>query len=76
MNIDPNHYQPAPGSHAGRIVLVTGAGDGIGKALALALARQGATVVLLGRTLRKLEATYDAIGAAGGPRPALAPFNL
>ncbi len=76
MNIDPKDYRPAPGSHAGRIVLVTGAGDGIGKSLALALARQGATVVLLGRTPRKLEATYDAIIAAGGPTPALAPLNL
>ena len=76
MSIDPTTYHPAPGSHAGRIVLVTGAGDGIGRALALALARQGATVVLLGRTPQKLEATYDAIVAANGPRPALAPFNL
>lgn len=76
MSIDPENYHPAPGSHAGRIVLVTGAGDGIGRALALALARQGATVVLLGRTPQKLEATYDAIVAAGGPKPALAPFNL
>ena len=76
MSIDPTTYQPAPGSHAGRIVLVTGSGDGIGRALALALAHQGATVVLLGRTPQKLEATYDAIIAAGGPKPALAPFNL
>ena len=44
--------------------------------MALALARQGATVCLLGRTQRKLEATYDAIVAAGGLKPALLPFNL
>jgi len=74
--LDPRDYVAAPGSHAGRIILVTGAGAGIGRALALALARQGATVALLGRTQRKLEATYDAIVAAGGPRPALLPFNL
>lgn len=67
---------PAPGSHAGRVVLVTGAGDGIGQALALALARQGATVALLGRTQRKLERSYDRIVADGGPTPALLPFNL
>lgn len=69
-------YAPSPGSHAGRVILVTGASDGIGQALALALARQGATVALLGRTQRKLARTYDLILAAGGPEPALLPFNL
>lgn len=59
-----------------RIILVTGAGDGIGRAVALALARHGATVILLGRTQAKLEAVYDEIKALGGPEPALAPVNL
>ncbi len=74
--IEPRSYVPASASHAGRVVLVTGAGDGIGRAVALALAAQGASVALLGKTHRKLEATYDAIVAAGGPQPALLPFNL
>jgi NAD(P)-dependent dehydrogenase (short-subunit alcohol dehydrogenase family) len=69
-------YAPVSGSHAGRIVLVTGASDGIGQALSLALARQGATVALLGRNQRKLARTYDLILAEGGPQPALLPFNL
>ena len=69
-------YQPPPDSHAGRVIVVTGAGDGIGRALALALARQGATVGLLGRTQRKLERTYDEIAKTGRPKAALLPFNL
>ena len=69
-------YVPQPGSHAGRIVLVTGASDGIGRAIAAALARQGATVALLARSQRKLARVYDAIVAAGGATPALLPFDL
>lgn len=60
----------------GRVILVTGAGDGIGKACALSCAAHGATVVLLGRTLSKLEAVYDEIEAAGHPKPAICPLNL
>ena len=69
-------YDPAPNSHQGRVVIVSGAGDGIGQAVALSLARQGATVGLLGRTLRKLERSYDQIVKAGNPKPALLPFDL
>ncbi|MCB1743646.1 MAG: SDR family NAD(P)-dependent oxidoreductase, partial [Gammaproteobacteria bacterium] len=60
----------------GKTVLVTGAGDGIGRAVALGCARVGATVVLLGRTIRKLEAVYDAIEAANGPKPAIFGMDL
>ncbi len=59
-----------------RIILVTGAGDGIGRAAAKSFAAHGATVVLLGRTLEKLEAVYDEIEAAGHPQPAIIPMNL
>jgi NAD(P)-dependent dehydrogenase (short-subunit alcohol dehydrogenase family) len=59
-----------------RVILVTGAGDGIGRGIALALASHGATVILLGRTQEKLEAVYDQIKAGGYPEPALAPVNL
>jgi NAD(P)-dependent dehydrogenase (short-subunit alcohol dehydrogenase family) len=53
-------------SHAGRIALVTGASRGIGRAVALALARAGAHVVLVGRTAGALEDVDDAVRAAGG----------
>lgn len=69
-------YTPAPDALAGRVILVTGAGDGIGAAVARAAAAHGATVVLLGRTVRKLEEVYDAIEGAGGPQPAIYPMNL
>ncbi len=59
-----------------RVILVTGAGDGIGRATALACARAGATLVLLGKTIPKLEAVYDEIESSGAPQPAIYPMNL
>ncbi len=72
----PENYQPAPDLLAGKTILVTGAGDGIGRAAALTYAGHGATVVLLGRTESKLEAVYDEIEQAGGAQPALVPIDL
>ncbi|WP_198677678.1 YciK family oxidoreductase [Pseudidiomarina homiensis] len=60
----------------GKVILVTGAGDGIGKEAALTFAKAGATVILLGRTVSKLEAVYDDIIAAGGAEPAIVPLDL
>lgn len=72
----PSDYRPPSDLLHGRVVLVTGAGDGIGKAVSLAFAAHGASVVLLGRTVAKLESVYDDIVAAGGPRPAIYPMDL
>ena len=63
-------------SLAGRTVLVTGAGDGIGRMAAVAYARHGAEVVLLGRTVAKLEAAFDEIVQAGCREPAIYPLDL
>ena len=72
----PDSYQPSATLLAERVILITGAGDGIGRAVAFACATHGATVVLLGRTVAKLESIYDEIVAAGAPRPAIYPMDL
>ena len=69
-------YHAPAGLLAGRVILVTGAGGGLGSALAKARAASGAQVVLSGRNVRKLETVYDAIVAAGAPRPSIAPLDL
>ncbi|WOT03944.1 YciK family oxidoreductase [Shewanella youngdeokensis] len=69
-------YQAAKDLLAGKIILVTGAGDGIGKTAAITYAQHGATVILLGKTVKKLEAVYDQIEQAGYPKPAIVPLDL
>ncbi len=70
------NYTAMPNCLANKNILVTGAGAGIGRQAALSFAEHGATVILLGRTLNKLEAVYDEIEAAGFPKPAIYPMNL
>ena len=69
-------YAPAKGLLKDRVILVTGAGDGIGRAVSKGLAAHGATVVLLGKTIKKLEGVYDEILAGGAPKPAIYPMDL
>lgn len=71
------HLHQAPeNSLSGRIIAVTGAGDGIGRCAAKTFAAYGATVILMGRTTQKLEQVYDEIEAAGHPKAAIYPINF
>lgn len=74
--IKPSAYQAPADLLRDRIILITGAGDGIGRAAALSCAAHGATVILLGKTIAKLEAVYDEIESAGHGQPAIYPLHL
>lgn len=73
---EPHDYQAAPDLLKNRVILVTGAGQGIGRAAALSYASHGAQVILLGRKVRKLEVVYDEIQAAGYPEALIFPLDL
>jgi NAD(P)-dependent dehydrogenase (short-subunit alcohol dehydrogenase family) len=69
-------YSIAENKLSGKTILVTGAGDGIGRQAALTYAQLGATVILLGKTVSKLEVVYDEIIAQGSAKPAIIPLDL
>jgi len=58
----------------GKIIAVTGASDGIGEVASKTFASYGATVILIGRSVSKLEKIYDAIELAGGATPGIYPI--
>jgi NAD(P)-dependent dehydrogenase (short-subunit alcohol dehydrogenase family) len=73
---DPRTVPLRPDELSGRIIAITGPTRGIGHAVAKACALHGATVVLIGRNVKRLEAVHAEIEAAGGAEPVIAPFDL
>ncbi|WP_076536939.1 YciK family oxidoreductase [Shewanella sp. UCD-KL21] len=69
-------YQAKKDLLKNKTILVTGAGAGIGRTAAINYAKHGATVILLGKTVKKLETVYDEIVQAGYPKPAIVPLDL
>src|SRR5690606_6331892 len=69
-------YSARPDLLQGRVILVTGAGRGIGATAAKTFAAHGATVLLLGKTEENLNRVYDEIEATGHPQPVVIPLNL
>jgi NAD(P)-dependent dehydrogenase (short-subunit alcohol dehydrogenase family) len=72
----PDDWQPRKDLLKERIILVTGAGNGIGAAVAKSYAQYGATVILLDKVIRNLEQVYDTIESVSGVKPAIYPMNL
>jgi NAD(P)-dependent dehydrogenase (short-subunit alcohol dehydrogenase family) len=66
LAFDPRQHRPDPQELAGRVIAITGASDGIGHAVALACAQHRASVILIGRNVKKLETVHAAIETAGG----------
>lgn len=69
-------YAPEPGYLAGRIILVTGAAGGIGRAVAAAYARHGAQTILLDSHRKGLEQAHQQFVVAGWPEPVLCPVDF
>jgi NAD(P)-dependent dehydrogenase (short-subunit alcohol dehydrogenase family) len=72
----PGQFIAARDLLTGRVILITGASSGLGRALAIECARAGASVILSGRNQPKLERVYDEIAALGAPTPAIAMLDL
>lgn len=70
------NFQAGANCLQGKVILVTGAGAGIGREAAKCFASHGATVVLLSKTIETLESLYDEICENGDPEPAIYPMHL
>ncbi|HBV21885.1 MAG TPA: YciK family oxidoreductase [Nitrosomonas sp.] len=69
-------YSPPENLLQDRVILVTGAGQGLGSAAAMAYAKHGAIVILHGRKVKKLEHVYDKIDALGKAQPVIYPLDF
>jgi NAD(P)-dependent dehydrogenase (short-subunit alcohol dehydrogenase family) len=77
LGVNHRNYEYRTGLLKGRVILITGASDGIGKALSLCAAGLGAQLILHGRNPKKLESTYDEIDSMpGAPRPSIVVMDL
>ena len=77
MHTEPREYTYSPGLLSDRIILITGASDGIGRALAIRAAELGGQIILHGRNVQKLEKVYDEIDSIkSAPRPSIAVVDL
>jgi NAD(P)-dependent dehydrogenase (short-subunit alcohol dehydrogenase family) len=73
---DPRAHTPSPAELAGRVIAITGASEGIGRAVALACAAHQAHVILIGRNPAKLEAVHAEIAARAAPEASIAVLDL
>src|SRR5579872_3383927 len=76
LSFDPRTYTASPTELTGRVIAITGASSGMGRAVALACAAHGARVILIGRNSRKLESVHAEIEASGAPEPIIALLDL
>ena len=76
QNLDWKNYQVDKNDFSEKVILVTGAADGIGRAVTLALAEQGATVLMLDKKSRHLEKLFDQIVERDFAEPIILPVDL
>lgn len=73
---DWQQYQAQSSDFENKVILITGAADGIGKAITIALAEQGVTVLMLDKKARHLEKLFDQILERGFTEPVILPVDL